>query len=102
MAIMSATPSQDVTSTQAQTTEGESSTEGENDIIPKNSTGTEKGDQMAAGSASDEPVPQVRDKHHLQDQTNLLPFKQVIVIFMGLSCALFCKSTFWFASGIDG
>ncbi|KAJ4389868.1 hypothetical protein N0V93_007340 [Gnomoniopsis smithogilvyi] len=46
---------------------------------------------MAADPAKDEPVTQVRDKHHLQDQTNLLPFKQVIVIFMGLSCALFCS-----------
>lgn len=28
----------------------------------------------------------------LQDQTNLLPTKQVIVVFAGLSCALFCES----------
>lgn len=31
------------------------------------------------------------DKYALQDQTNLLPVKQVIVIFCGLNCALFCS-----------
>ncbi|KAH8669069.1 putative tetracycline efflux protein [Xylariales sp. PMI_506] len=30
------------------------------------------------------------EKTKLQDQTNLLPFKQLIVVFLGLSCALFC------------
>jgi hypothetical protein len=28
----------------------------------------------------------------LEDQTNLLPRKQLIVVFSGLSCALFCQS----------
>lgn len=32
----------------------------------------------------------VDPKYALQDQTNLLPIKQVIVVFVGLSCALFC------------
>lgn len=27
----------------------------------------------------------------LQDQSNLLPMKQLIVVFAGLSCALFCE-----------
>jgi hypothetical protein len=27
----------------------------------------------------------------LQDQTNLLPVKQVILVFVGLTCALFCS-----------
>lgn len=27
----------------------------------------------------------------LQDQTNLLPTKQVVFVFMGLTCALFCS-----------
>lgn len=27
----------------------------------------------------------------LQDQTNLLPVKQVILVFIGLTCALFCS-----------
>ena len=31
------------------------------------------------------------DANKLQDQTNLLPMKQVLIIFAGLSCALFCK-----------
>lgn len=32
-----------------------------------------------------------KKKYELQDQTNLLPVKQVIVIFCGLNCALFCS-----------
>lgn len=32
-----------------------------------------------------------KNKYELQDQTNLLPVKQVIVIFCGLNCALFCS-----------
>lgn len=36
--------------------------------------------------------PSVVAQVKLQDQTNLLPFKQLIVVFVGLSCALFCKS----------
>ncbi|KLT41071.1 putative tetracycline efflux protein [Cutaneotrichosporon oleaginosum] len=31
------------------------------------------------------------NKYELQDQTNLLPVRQVVVIFMGLNCALFCS-----------
>jgi hypothetical protein len=31
------------------------------------------------------------DKFELQDQTNLLPVRQVIAVFMGLNCALFCS-----------
>ncbi|KAJ5651367.1 uncharacterized protein N7484_005090 [Penicillium longicatenatum] len=30
------------------------------------------------------------DKTKLQDQTNLLPVKQLLIVFVGLSCALFC------------
>jgi hypothetical protein len=29
----------------------------------------------------------------LQDQTNILPFKQLAIVFLGLACALFCE--FW-------
>ncbi len=32
-----------------------------------------------------------KKKIELQDQTNLLPTKQVIFVFMGLTCALFCS-----------
>jgi hypothetical protein len=32
------------------------------------------------------------EKTKLQDQTNILPFKQLIIVFLGLSCALFCES----------
>lgn len=35
----------------------------------------------------------VDDKPKLQDQSNLLPMKQLIVVFAGLSCALFCQSS---------
>jgi hypothetical protein len=33
----------------------------------------------------------VNEKVMLQDQTNLLPLKQLLIVFAGLSCALFCK-----------
>lgn len=33
----------------------------------------------------------VNEKTQLQDQTNLLPVKQVLIVFVGLSCALFCE-----------
>lgn len=48
------------------------------------------------GSTDDE-GDKKRDKHghkqapELQDQTNLLPTKQVILVFLGLCCALFCS-----------
>lgn len=32
-----------------------------------------------------------KDKFELQDQTNLLPFKQLVLVFIGLSAALFCS-----------
>jgi hypothetical protein len=37
-------------------------------------------------------VAPVNEKTTLQDQTNLLPVKQLLVVFVGLSCALFCES----------
>lgn len=46
--------------------------------------------QLEAQSYPEEPI--VNDKTKLQDQTNLLPFKQVMVVFVGLSCALICRS----------
>lgn len=33
-----------------------------------------------------------RKKLELQDQTNLLPHRQVLIVFAGLSMALFCSS----------
>lgn len=44
------------------------------------------GEGKAAGDA-----PPGDGKFALQDQTNLLPMKQVIIVFVGLSCALFCS-----------
>jgi hypothetical protein len=39
-----------------------------------------------------ESVAPVDEKTTLQDQTNLLPVKQLLVVFVGLSSALFCES----------
>ncbi|KAJ5606312.1 hypothetical protein N7510_009093 [Penicillium lagena] len=36
-------------------------------------------------------APSDNEKTKLQDQTNLLPMKQLLVVFAGLSCALFCS-----------
>lgn len=33
----------------------------------------------------------INAKVELQDQTNLLPFRQVIIVCSGLTCALFCS-----------
>ncbi|TXT11261.1 hypothetical protein VHUM_02012 [Vanrija humicola] len=44
------------------------------------------GDSRDAPSATPED-----DRYALDDQTNLLPWKQVAVIFVGLNCALFCS-----------
>lgn len=44
-------------------------------------------------------VAPVEEKTTLQDQTNLLPVKQLLVVFVGLSCALFCESNLiWIAT----
>lgn len=94
---MSATASQNVSNNNtSQKVAEDSSTEDDSDKMPEQQSGVvENGKQLAAVEpASEAPVPQVNDKHQLQDQTNLLPFKQVIIIFMGLSCALFCESAY--------
>lgn len=92
---MSATTSQNVSSSTSQKVTEDSSTEDDSDKMPEQQPGVvENGVQLAAEPAIGAPVPPVTDKHQLQDQTNLLPFKQVIVIFMGLSCALFCESVY--------
>lgn len=90
---MSATTSQNISSNTSHKVTEDSSTEDDSDKMPEQVPGVEaNGVQLAAEPAIEAPVPPVNDKHQLQDQTNLLPFKQVIVIFMGLSCALFCES----------
>jgi len=38
-----------------------------------------------------EKVEKVKKEVELQDQTNLLPIRQVIFVFIGLTCALFCS-----------
>jgi hypothetical protein len=40
------------------------------------------------------PRQSIDGRSRLQDQSNLLPMKQLIVVFAGLSCALFCESKF--------
>lgn len=44
-----------------------------------------------AGPGAEEQRPKEKKKFELQDQTNLLPVKQIMLIFMGLNCALFCS-----------
>ncbi|KAL1410653.1 hypothetical protein Q8F55_004672 [Vanrija albida] len=52
----------------------------------------EKAIEGAAAPTTTTPdEPPANDKYALQDQTNLLPWKQVAVIFVGLNCALFCS-----------
>lgn len=52
---------------------------------------TKTGSPSAINRAPDIPSPALGSPR-LQDQTVLLPFKQLLVVFMGLSCALFCKT----------
>lgn len=40
------------------------------------------------------PRQSIDGRARLQDQSNLLPMKQLIVVFAGLSCALFCEFKF--------
>jgi len=58
-------------------------------VSPSDEADTHRKSNDAADS-SDPNAPK-KDKYALQDQTNLLPVRQVIVIFMGLNCALFCS-----------
>lgn len=51
--------------------------------------GDKSGHVEAQQLASDNAV---NEKIKLQDQTNLLPVKQLLIVFVGLSCALFCKN----------
>jgi hypothetical protein len=48
-------------------------------------------DDNKEGKDQDRGQAKDKDKYELEDQTNLLPVRQVIVIFMGLNCALFCS-----------
>jgi hypothetical protein len=64
----------------------------------KDSRGTEPDnelhDEEKEIEGSNTPVKRDRRKDaeaQLQDQTNLLPVKQVIFVFIGLTCALFCS-----------
>jgi hypothetical protein len=55
----------------------------------------EQAAKMGAEEVSNKKPPE------LQDQTNLLPVKQVILVFVGLTCALFCSlidQTMWVSS----
>lgn len=42
------------------------------------------------GAPLEKPTP-TNESTKLQDQTNLLPLKQLLVVFAGCSCALFCE-----------
>ena len=43
------------------------------------------------GKKSDAEEKRRQKEAELQDQTSLLPFKQIVFVFMGLTCALFCS-----------
>lgn len=47
-------------------------------------------DEETAPEPETEPA-RPKKKFELQDQTNLLPVKQIMLIFLGLNCALFCS-----------
>ncbi|KAJ5729429.1 uncharacterized protein N7483_003937 [Penicillium malachiteum] len=52
---------------------------------------TQNEDEPSQIEAQDTPKePIANEKGKLQDQTNLLPIKQLLIVFVGLSCALFC------------
>lgn len=60
--------------------------------------GLEKPDSAITAGDGDEKGTDELDKDgkkkkvvELQDQTNMLPVKQVIFVFLGLTCALFCS-----------
>ncbi|KAH8084733.1 efflux pump antibiotic resistance protein [Filobasidium floriforme] len=59
--------------------------------IAKEPEGTTELEQRSAdsGSGGTDPTGPQSGATTLQDQTNLLPAKQIIVVFLGLSCALF-------------
>jgi hypothetical protein len=44
---------------------------------------------LQSGESQDSSIPPPDASRQLQDQTNLLPVRQVIFVFLGLSCALF-------------
>jgi hypothetical protein len=44
---------------------------------------------LPAGETEDDGTPPPDASRQLQDQTNLLPVRQVVFVFLGLSCALF-------------
>ena len=59
-----------------------------------NTQEVQHGDQSGNVEAQEPPIDsdnKANDKSKLQDQTNLLPFKQLMIVFVGLSCALFCE-----------
>jgi hypothetical protein len=59
-----------------------------NDQNLKNNTDVKVGDVEVQVP---QPTAQADEKVKLQDQKNLLPLKQLLIVFAGLSCALFCK-----------
>lgn len=51
----------------------------------------ETGDEEDRTESDGTPGGGKKEAPKLQDQTNLLPVKQVILVFVGLTCALFCS-----------
>ena len=64
----------------------------------KDSRQSDEENQLGRNGSSEDTVAPIeeekegkKDKFELQDQTNLLPFKQLVLVFVGLSAALFCS-----------
>lgn len=62
-----------------------SSLDGQEDVAEGQDLEAQEGEHTESGEGKK------RKPVELQDQTNLLPVKQVIVVFAGLSAALFCS-----------
>jgi hypothetical protein len=71
--------------------EGETRSESSNDAQPQKDDA--KADVRDVEVSMPEHAEPLNDKAKLQDQTNLLPLKQLLIVFAGLSCALFCKTS---------
>jgi hypothetical protein len=46
---------------------------------------------VTSSKDKEEETANIKKEVELQDQTNLLPIRQVIFVFIGLTCALFCS-----------
>lgn len=67
--------------------------DGDDDAAPPAKASSSSVTDLEKGHGSNAPAPldkKAAAEAGLQDQTNLLPTRQVIIVFAGLSCAIFC------------